>query len=469
MVFRGNKDGAEAAGRASWGSEVRATLFLAWPLILSNLSGALIHATDVYLLGKIGPEALAAGALAVNLVMSLSLFGMGLMVATAPMIASEIGRNPHSVRDVRRTVRQGLWLAVSFCIPVWIALSFSEQIFRALGQQPDLARGAASMVHTLMWGMLPFLGMVVLRSFLSARNRTIWALIVTLLGVIANAVLNYGLILGGFGLPALGLVGAGLGSSLVNVLMFLIMAAILLWHKDFRRYRLFGRFWRADWPRYRTMVRLGLPIGMTMGFEASVFSAAIFLMGLISTASVAAHAIALQIASITFMVPLGLAQATTVRVGIGYGRKDEVMIREAGWAGFVLGVGFMSLTALAMWAFPSAMIELFIDPNRPGSGEVIALAVSFLLVAAVFQVVDGAQVMGAAMLRGLHDTRVPMYFALFGYWGIGIGVGAILAFYFGLQGVGVWIGLATGLAVVSLLMLWRWMRRTQLGLVPIGN
>ncbi len=317
MTFRDNQVGVKASDHASWGGEVRATLFLAWPLILSNLSGALIHATDVYLLGKIGPEALAAGALAVNLVMSLSLFGMGLMVATAPMIASEIGRKPHSVRDVRRTVRQGLWLAVSFCIPVWIALSFAEQIFRALGQQPELARGAASMVHTLMWGMLPFLGMVVLRSFLSARNRTIWALIVTLLGVVANAVLNYGLILGGFGLPALGLVGAGLGSSLVNGLMFVIMAAILLWHKDFRRYRLFGRFWRADWPRYRTMVRLGLPIGMTMGFEASVFSAAIFLMGLINTASVAAHAIALQIASITFMVPLGLAQATTVRVGIG--------------------------------------------------------------------------------------------------------------------------------------------------------
>ncbi|MFM8542167.1 MAG: MATE family efflux transporter, partial [Chakrabartia sp.] len=179
MTVQAKQDGGQAAGRASWGGELRATLFLAWPLILSNLSGALIHATDVYLLGKIGPEALAAGALAVNLVMSLSLFGMGLMVATAPMIASEIGRKPHSVRDVRRTVRQGLWLAVSFCIPVWIALSFSEQIFRALGQQPDLSHVAASLVHPVMWGMLPFLGMVVLRSFLSARNRTIWALIVT--------------------------------------------------------------------------------------------------------------------------------------------------------------------------------------------------------------------------------------------------------------------------------------------------
>ncbi len=220
---------------ARWKEEVRATLSLAWPLILSNLTGSLIHATDVFLLGKLGPQALVAGALATNLVMALSLFGMGLMVATAPMIASEIGRKAHSVRDVRRTVRQGLWLAVSFCLPIWVMLFFAEEIFRLLGQQPDLAREAAAMVGTLKWSMLPFLGMVVLRSFLSARDKTIWALVVTLFGVVANAVLNYGLILGHFGLPPLGPMGAGLGSSIVNFLMSGIMALILVTPKDFPR------------------------------------------------------------------------------------------------------------------------------------------------------------------------------------------------------------------------------------------
>lgn len=445
---------------------MRTTFALAWPLILSNLSGALIHATDVFLLGRLGPQALAAGALAANLVMAISLFGMGLMVATAPMIASEIGRKAHSVRDVRRTFRQGMWLAVSFCLPIWLVLTFAEPIFRDLGQKPELAVGAAEMVSTLKWSILPFLGMVTLRSFLSAKGHTIWTLYVTLFGVIANAVLNYGLILGRLGFPQLGLAGAGLGSSIVNGMMFLIMAAILVWHKDFRRYRLFGRFWRADWPRFRALVRLGLPIGLTMGFEASVFSAAIFLMGLINTASVAAHAVALQIASLTFMVPLGLAQATTVRVGIGHGRADPALIARAGWSGFVLGVGFMALTALMMWIIPGPLVRLFVDAAAPGSAQVIGLAVQFLSVAAVFQVVDGAQVMGAAMLRGLHDTRVPMVFALFGYWGIGIGVGAVLAFWLGLEGVGIWIGLASGLAAVSVMMVWRWHNRTRLGLVP---
>lgn len=451
---------------ATWRDEFRATLSLAWPLILANLSGSLIHATDVLLLGKLGPQTLAAGALASNLVMSISIFGMGLMIATAPMIASEIGRKRNSVRDVRRTVRQGLWMVVSFCVPVWAVLWFAESIFRALGQPYDLATGATQMVHTLMWSMAPFLGMTVLRSFLSAKERTIWTLYVSLFGVGANAVLNYGLILGKFGFPQMGLAGAGLGSSIVNLAMFAIMAGIVVFHPDFRRYHLFGRFWRSDWPRYRTIFRLGLPIGFTMGFEASVFSAAVFLMGLISTASVAAHAVALQIASLTFMVPLGLAQATTVRVGMGYGRRDPQEITRAGWAGFALGVGFMCVTAVLMWVFPKPMIGLFVDAGTPAGMTVTQLAVTFLAVAAVFQVVDGAQVMGAAMLRGLHDTRVPMLFALFGYWVIGIGVGAGLAFPMGLEGLGIWIGLATGLAVVSVLMLCRWSRRAKLGLVP---
>jgi MATE family multidrug resistance protein len=317
--------------------------------------------------------------------------------------------------------------------------------------------------------MFPFLGLVVLRSFLSAKGRTIWALYVSLLGVIANAVLNYGLVLGKFGFPQMGVVGAGIGSSLVNLAMFLVMVGIVTRHKDFRRYHLFGRFWRADWPRYRALVRLGLPIGLTMGFEASVFSAAVFLMGLISTESVAAHAVALQIASLTFMVPLGLAQATTVRVGLGHGRRDPVMIGRAGWTGFALGVGFMSLTALVIGLFPAVWVGLFVDPTAEGGPAVAHLAISFLMIAAIFQIVDGAQVMGAAMLRGLHDTRVPMVYAGIGYWGIGIGVGAFLAFRAGLDGLGIWIGLATGLAVVSLLMAWRWMRREKLGLVPLRS
>jgi multidrug resistance protein, MATE family len=449
-----------------WRDEARAMLVLAWPLILSNLTMALIHATDVLLLGQLGPTALAAGALATNLVMSVSIFGMGLLTACAPMIASEIGRKASSVRDVRRTVRQGLWMAVSFAVPVWAALWFAQDIFLALGQQPALAADAAKMVRTLMWSILPFLGITVLRCFISAKERPVWTLVAGLLGVVANAILNYGLILGKFGLPQLGLVGAGIGTSIVNLLMFTLLAVVVMRHPDFRRYHLFGNFWRADWARYRGIFKLGAPIGLMMGFEASVFTAAVFLMGLISTAAVAAHSVALQIASLTFMVPLGIAQAVTVRVGMGYGRRDAPAITRSGWTGFVLAVGFMTLTALVMWLFPAPLIGLFVDPGAPGGAEVMRLAIAFLMVAAIFQIVDGAQVAGAGMLRGLHDTAVPMMIALFGYWGIGIGVGAWLAFRAGWGGVGIWTGLATGLGIVAVLMLIRWRMRDRLGLVP---
>lgn len=451
---------------APWRDEARAMLSLAWPLILSNLTMALIHATDVFLLGKLGPGALAAGALATNLVMSVSIFGMGLLTACAPMIASEIGRKSNSVRDVRRTVRQGLWMAISFAIPVWGGLWFSEDLFLAMGQQPQLAHDAALMVRTLMWSILPFVGITVLRCFISAKERPVWTLVAGLVGVIANAILNYGLILGNFGLPQLGLVGAGIGTSVVNLLMFLLLVVVVVRHKAFRRYRLFGNFWRADWPRYRSIWTLGAPIGLMMGFEASVFTAAVFLMGLISTAAVAAHSVALQIASLTFMVPLGIAQAITVRVGMGYGRRDPDAIRRSGWTGFAVAVGFMAVTAIAMWLFPRPLIGLFVDVAAPGGAEVMELAVTFLAVAAIFQIVDGAQVAGAGMLRGLHDTTVPMIIALVGYWGIGIGVGAWLAFRAGWAGVGIWAGLATGLGIVAVLMLIRWLLRYRLGLVP---
>jgi MATE family multidrug resistance protein len=250
--------------------------------------------------------------------------------------------------------------------------------------------------------------------------------------------------------------------------MALALATVILTDRQFRRFHLFGRFWRADWPRFRQLFRLGGPIGLTMGFEGGVFSAAAYLMGLFGAPSVAAHQIALQIAATTFMVPLALGQAATVRVGLAYGRDDPHAVTLAGWTAFVLGIAFMSITAGIMFLFPRDLITLFLD-DSPANANVIALGVSFLLIAALFQIADGAQVVGAGMLRGLHDTRVPMIFALFGYWAIGLGVGIALAFVLDWRGVGIWVGLAAGLGVVALLMLWRWTRRSTLGLARREN
>lgn len=450
--------------RAPWRHEARATASLAGPLILTNLAQAAIQTTDVILLGWVGARALAAGSLGANLYIAFLIFGMGLVTAASPLIATQLGRRRYSLREVRRTVRQSFWAALTLTIPVWFALWHAETLLILLGQDPALAAEATPFVRALMWGFLPALWFLVLRGFVAALERPSWALGIGLFGVVFNAVINYGLIFGAFGMPKLGLVGAGLGSSLTQAAMFLGLALVVSRNRLFRRYHLFGHLFRPDWARYREVWRLGAPIAMTLGLEVTVFNAAVFLMGLIGTAALAAHAIAIQIASLTFMVPLGLAQAATVRVGLAFGRRDRAGIGRAGWTALAIGTAFMSTAAVVMLLVPGQIVRLFID-DVPANAEVIRLAISFIGVAALFQIVDGAQSVGAGMLRGLQDTTVPMLFAAVGYWVIGIGVGAGLGFWAGWEGLGIWIGLALGLAVVALLMVGRWARREKLGLV----
>ena len=244
---------------------MRVTIALAWPLILSNLTMALIGATDVLMLGWLGARELAAATLGFNLAMSATIFCMGLITASAPMMATEIGRMGNSVRDVRRTFRQAMWAATAVILPFWVILWNTETILLTFGQQADLAAMAGTYISAYMWSILPFLFFIILRNFISALEQPVWALIISVIGVLSNALFNYALIFGKFGVPEFGVVGAGIGSVMTNVLMFGGMVLVVLLHKRFRRYHLFGRFWRSDWPRFRAMWKLGLPIAITMG------------------------------------------------------------------------------------------------------------------------------------------------------------------------------------------------------------
>jgi MATE family multidrug resistance protein len=449
----------------TWSSELRATLALAWPLILANLTMQLIQATDVVLLGWLGPNELAAAALGLSLSFGMILFALGVLTATSPMIASALGARSNAVRDVRRTFRQGVWAAALMTVPTLIVLWNAEGVILAFGQEPELARLAGRFLRGYMWVIPTWMLFQVMRNFVSALERPGWVLAISAAGIPLNALVSWSLIFGHLGMPELGIVGGGIGSSIVWAAMALALAIVVLTDRQFRRFHLFGRFWRPDWPRFRQLFRLGGPIGLTMGFEGAVFSAAAYLMGLFGAPSVAAHQIALQIAATSFMVPLALGQATTVRVGLAYGRGDRAAIGLAGWTAFGLSTAFMTLMATLMFAFPRELITLFLE-DTPANATVVALGVSFLRIAALFQIVDGWQVVGAGMLRGLHDTRVPMIFALFGYWAIGLGVGVALAFFMDWRGIGIWWGLAAGLGVVAILMLWRWSRRDRLGLLP---
>lgn len=455
-----------ATAPADWQGETAATLRLAAPLVLAQLTHVAISTTDVVMLGWLGPDDLAASALAVNLFFIFGFAGTGLVSAAAPLIAAALGARTRAVREVRRSFRSALHMTLAFVVPVWVLLLFSEDILLAMGQDPALSAAAASYLIVAQWALLPHLMIVVFRALLTALGRPAVTLAVTVAGLLVNAALNWMFIFGNWGAPALGLAGAALATLVTTVLMAAVLGAYVAAHPALRRRHLFGRIWRPDWDRFLAIGRIGTPVGLMMAFEISVFSAAVYLMGWIDTASVAAHAIALQLASIAFMVPLGLSQATVIRVGMAYGAGDPRWIGLAGWVSLAMALAFMSLSALLFWLFPRELAGLFLDSGDPGAPQVLDLAVGFLGIAALFQLFDGAQVVGSSMLRGLQDTRVPMLFALFGYWVAGLGGGYLLAFAGGLRGIGIWLGLAIGLGVVAVLMVARWSRREALGLVP---
>jgi multidrug resistance protein, MATE family len=447
----------------AWSGEFRATLALAWPLMLANLTQQVIQATDVLLMGRLGASQLAAATLALNLTFTLNVLMLGLITASSPMMASALGQRFNAVRDVRRTFRAGLWLLAFALPPYWLLLWHIGTLMSAFGESAELARQGQSFMRTYMWATAPWLVFQLLRNFVSALERPRVILWLSVGGIALNALLSWSLIFGHFGLPALGLPGGGLGSTLTWLILCGALVAMISLDRRFRRFHLFGHFWRFDRQRTHALVRLGWPIGLTMGLEMGVFALAAYFMGWIGAPAVAAHAVALQLAAVTFMVPLGLGQAATVRVGLAFGRRDHPGITRAGWTAWVMGVGFMGTMALVMWSMPHRLVTLFLA-DVPQNALVIALAVSFLRVAAAFQLVDGAQVIGAGMLRGLHDTRWPLLFAIVGYWVVGLGIGSWLAFGADWKGVGIWIGLATGLASVAALMLARWLMRDRLGL-----
>ena len=439
-------------------------LSLGWPIILTNLAQIAIGTTDTLMMGWLGPQELAAGTLGANLFFAVLILGMGLVMATSPMMAQVLGRGRHSVRECRRIARQGLWLSVIFSLPCWLLLWNAEAILVLLGQKAELAHIAGAYVRTLQWSLLPALWLIVLRSFISALERPRAGMVITWLAVILHVGSNWAFMFGHFGLPPMGVVGAGISSTLSHTFMVVALLAFIQWDRRFRRFHILGRWWRADWAMLKELLRIGTPMGLAMGFEVTGFNVAAFLMGLISSDALAAHAIALQVASVTFMVPLGLAQAATVRVGLAAGAADREGVRRAGWTALALGVGFMAATALVLTLAPLPIIHLFLDPTRPENAGAIALAAGFLAIAGMFQVVDGAQVVGAGALRGLKDTTVPMMFAGFGYWLVAIPLGAALAFRLGFGGQGIWTGLAIGLALVASLMVGRWSMRERLAI-----
>lgn len=434
----------------------RALLALGLPLVGSQLAQVAINVTDTLMMGWYGVEALAALVLATNLFFFLFLFATGFSWAVMPLVASasEAG---DEVR-VRRVTRMGLWLSVVVFVVFLPVFWFSGPILKALGQDPELSVMAQQYLRIMAFGMLPALGVMVLRSYLSGLERTRVQFRIIVGGAIINIFLNYVLIFGNFGAPELGIRGAAIASTSVNFGSFFALCIYAL--RQFPDHDLFVRVWKPDWTAFGEVFRMGWQIGVTTVSEVALFNFSAILMGWIGTVALAAHGVALQIATVTFMVQIGLSQAATVRAGRALGRKDGVALRDGAHAALGMGIGFAFVAMALFFAVPDMLVGAFVDPDDPLRDEILDVGRVLLAMAGLFQVADSAQVIGIALLRGLKDTRMPMIFAAISYWVIGAPVSYVLGITLGFNGVGIWLGLVFGLSVAGVLFYIRFRRLT---------
>lgn len=449
----------------SWRSEILATYRLAWPLALANLLQMLVHAVDVIFVARLGEVELAASALGISVFGLLMWAFSGLTGIVAALIAEELGRRRHAVREVRRSVRMGLWLAaITGAIGMGVCW-YGEEFMLLTGQTAHLSERAGSFLRIVMWAMVPMILASVLRNFVSALGRPVFATAITGLALGASILGNYAFVFGNLGAPALGLEGSALASVITSLFVLFCYLVAVLRDRQLRRYRIFGNFWRSEWQRFFDILRLGSPVMVIIIAEAGLFSGAAFLMGRIGASELAGHTVALQVAALAFQIPFGIGQAATIRVGYHYGARDIAAIGRAGWTGIAMGGGFMCLTAALMILAPELLLRIYVDPTLATNAAMIGFAINYMAIAAAFQLFDGIQAVAAGALRGLQDTRIPMLIAIFSYWVPGYGVAIWLGFYTPLEGTGVWIGLAVGLVFSAMLLSWRWSQRERLGLI----
>jgi MATE family multidrug resistance protein len=351
----------------------------------------------------------------------------------------------------------GIWLSVIYGVVVTPIFFFFEPIFLWMGQDAEVARLGGQYMVWLGLAMVPALLVSVMRSYLSALELPRIILAVTLFAAGFNALFNYALIFGNWGMPELGIQGAGLASLVGSSLGFVLMAWFAVRARP--EHELFRNLHKPDWEFFSRVFKLGWPIGLTNFAETGLFGASTVMMGWVGTVALAAHGVALQIASLTFMMHVGLSQAITVRAGRAWGKDDRVLLKVSSQAAMALSLIAAGATMILFLTVPEVLIGLFVDPDDPQRPAILVAGATLLAMAALFQLVDSGQVMALGMLRGVQDTRVPMIMAIISYWVIGLPVSYLLAFTFGFEGPGIWLGLTVGLACACVMMQLRFWRR----------
>ena len=425
--------------------EVVAVVRLAAPVVTVQVGMMLMGVVDSMMLGRLSGTALAASALGNSLIFGMTMFPMGILMALDALISQAHGAKDHHRVGVR--FQQGLVAAAVMAVPLSLLMWETAWLMRFFNQAPDMIEPAAAYTRWIVPGNLPFLLFVAMRQTLQAMSIVRPAIYAIIAANVINVVANYALIFGNLGMPALGVVGSAWATSLSRWVMLIA----LFWSAKPFLMRYLGRLRRVwTWNGYRKILSIGVPIGWQMSLELWLFVAVALLIGTLGSRELAAHQIALNLASLAFMVPLGIGGAAATRVGNAIGRGSRTAARRSAGVCLLIGGVVMSFSGTVFFVAPGALSRLYTNDV-----EIIALAVQLIPIAALFQIFDGIQVVGAGVLRGMADTRFAAIIALIGYWFIGLPLGWFFAFGQGMGPQGLWLGFSAGLGSVAFLFLWR--------------
>ncbi|MEO0437450.1 MAG: MATE family efflux transporter [Pseudomonadota bacterium] len=451
-------------------AEGRTILKIALPLTTAYVAEMGMVITDMIIVGRLGSAELAAVGLAGDLFYVILLAGMGIISIVGVLAAQSLGAGDR--QGVVAAGEQGMIAALLTSVPIMIVVWFFGPALSYANQDPEVVELVDAYARMLVWGTFPALGFTVLRNYITALERSAIIGWITVVAVALNLLLNYTLVYGRFGFPPLGVAGAGIGTSLVNLAMFAAMAFYLKRSAAFDAYRIRLLPLRADRAALGELLKLGGPVAMTQILNGGMFSAAAVCVGMISAATLAAQQIVYSVIYLALSAAAGFADAVRVRVAYGVGRKDPAAVANSARLGTLMAAAASLLAALVLWIWPEALVRVFLstseDVGASGAGNAAALAIAVTLsaVAGLFLFFDGTQLVIANAVRGLRDTQAPLLISLLGYWLVGLGSGLVFCFTLDWGALGLWIGLVLGVILCNFLLLQRF--RTTLGRVTVA-